>query len=377
MTVGAPSRPSRAVVRSAKPAKPKAWPVRAAKAAAASTSGSDGAASDSTASDAVAEVETAAQKRRNVRHPTASLPRKNFPAPPSASSSSGGGRVAAPAGAWNTRTSPVLSAARVAELATKVSGWPHKARSPFGEPSSKARLLTWELAAAPARPRFRTERTAASSAAASSAAMERVHPVRSAATAAANTREAALEADAAREKAARAERLVSAVGATSFPTSKESAPVGAFILRARPVAVSGGVAAFGGEAARKRVSFAAGAALSGPKARTTSAAGGAAIDAHPALAMPKRSLKGTGPATSRNRASDANGSQKGSGAPRHPKEKSGLALAAAECAEVTARVNYGMDAPENAEDILLCAEDTDALYLAAIMTAAPASFAPA
>lgn len=66
-------------------------------------------------------------------------------------------------------------------------------------------------------------------------------------------------------------------------------------------------------------------------------------------------------------------SKKGKGPARHPDEKEGIDLAVAVRAEVSARVNHGMAAPEDADDVFLCAEDADAMYLASIMAAAPAS----
>ncbi|KAK1860016.1 hypothetical protein I4F81_002608 [Pyropia yezoensis] len=66
-------------------------------------------------------------------------------------------------------------------------------------------------------------------------------------------------------------------------------------------------------------------------------------------------------------------SKKGKGPARHPDEKEGIDLAVAVRAEVSARVNHGMAAPEDANDVFLCAEDADAMYLASIMAAAPAS----
>ncbi|KAK1867565.1 hypothetical protein I4F81_010071 [Pyropia yezoensis] len=66
-------------------------------------------------------------------------------------------------------------------------------------------------------------------------------------------------------------------------------------------------------------------------------------------------------------------SKKGKGPARHPDEKEGIELAVAVRAEVSARVNNGMAAPEDADDVFLCAEDADAMYLASIMAAAPAS----
>ncbi|KAK1860850.1 hypothetical protein I4F81_003436 [Pyropia yezoensis] len=66
-------------------------------------------------------------------------------------------------------------------------------------------------------------------------------------------------------------------------------------------------------------------------------------------------------------------SKKGKGPARHPDEKEGIDLAVAVRAEVSARVNHGMAAPEDADDVFLRAEDADAMYLASIMAAAPAS----
>ncbi|KAK1867016.1 hypothetical protein I4F81_009527 [Pyropia yezoensis] len=66
-------------------------------------------------------------------------------------------------------------------------------------------------------------------------------------------------------------------------------------------------------------------------------------------------------------------SKKGKGPARHPDEKEGIDLAVAVRAEVSARVNHGMAAPEDADDVFLCAEDADAMYLASFMAAAPAS----
>ncbi|KAK1868840.1 hypothetical protein I4F81_011322 [Pyropia yezoensis] len=66
-------------------------------------------------------------------------------------------------------------------------------------------------------------------------------------------------------------------------------------------------------------------------------------------------------------------SKKGKGPARHPDEKEGIDLAVAVRAEVSARVNHGMAAPEDAVDVFLCAEDADAMYLASIMAAVPAS----
>ncbi|KAK1860645.1 hypothetical protein I4F81_003233 [Pyropia yezoensis] len=66
-------------------------------------------------------------------------------------------------------------------------------------------------------------------------------------------------------------------------------------------------------------------------------------------------------------------SKKGKGPARQPDEKEGIDLAVAVRAEVSARVNYGMAAPEDADDVFLCAEDADAMYLASIMATAPAS----
>ncbi|KAK1864212.1 hypothetical protein I4F81_006762 [Pyropia yezoensis] len=66
-------------------------------------------------------------------------------------------------------------------------------------------------------------------------------------------------------------------------------------------------------------------------------------------------------------------SKKGKGPARHPDEKEGIVFAVAVRAEISARVSHGMAAPEDAHDVFLCAEDADAMYLASIMAAAPAS----